>query len=193
MKALDPVGGSRHMMRLYYWGQSLEYYASDAEFLRRNIVAVYTTLSDNHLPEKATVSSILKAYEVLNVPFNYDKFEALSQEFHLEYKKPLKDLSTGNQKITAFLLALAREPKILLLDELTANLAPLFKEKVWNLVSEFCTTDTAVLFSTHEESDVRALHPDYITLLSHMNVVQTYDGMSWDDVISAMGQEEDLL
>jgi ABC-2 type transport system ATP-binding protein len=63
-------------------------------------------------------------------------------------------LSGGNRQRVNIALGLLADPAVLLLDEPTAALDPEQRERLWEFVGSLAAQDTAVLFSSHELSEV---------------------------------------
>lgn len=68
-----------------------------------------------------------------------------------------KHLSTGNRQKLAFLLALFTKPELLILDEPTKGLDPLFQELIYEILSEFRNDGGCVFFSSHNLAEVERL------------------------------------
>lgn len=103
---------------------------------------------------------------------NYDRtlFLEYCKRFELEEKKKYKKLSKGEKLKFQFAFALAHKPKLLILDEPTANFDPEFREEFLKIITEFVANgENSVLLATHmtEELDRFA---DYITFLHKGNV-----------------------
>lgn len=103
---------------------------------------------------------------------NYDRtlFLEYCKRFELEEKKKYKKLSKGEKLKFQFAFALAHKPKLLILDEPTANFDPEFREEFLKSITEFVANgENSVLLATHmtEELDRFA---DYITFLHKGNV-----------------------
>ena len=74
-------------------------------------------------------------------------------------------LSKGKQKQFALAVALCRRPKLLLMDEPTANLDPLVRQEVLDLLAEEMEQEgVSVFFSTHITSDLDKI-ADYLIFL----------------------------
>jgi ABC-2 type transport system ATP-binding protein len=58
-------------------------------------------------------------------------------------------LSGGNRQRVNIAIGLLGEPSVLLLDEPTASLDPLQRERLWEFIAELRERGTAVVFSTH--------------------------------------------
>lgn len=84
--------------------------------------------------------------------------ERLVEQFALPVEKRVKALSRGNRVKLQLVAALARQPRLLLLDEPTAGLDPLVRNEVlgtlWDLLEDEGIT---LVYSTHILSDVDRL------------------------------------
>ncbi|MBO5303136.1 MAG: ABC transporter ATP-binding protein [Lachnospiraceae bacterium] len=114
----------------------------------------------------------LKAQKVakLIAPFykNFDmkKWEMLMQRFQLDMHKAPAQYSKGMQMKFMLAMALAHNPKILILDEPTAGLDPAARAEMMDIIQEFMENEeNTVIFSTHITSDLDKI-ADYIALIS---------------------------
>jgi ABC-2 type transport system ATP-binding protein len=64
-------------------------------------------------------------------------------------EEPVGRLSGGNRQRVNVGIGLLGAPAVLLLDEPTAALDPLQRERLWEFITRFVDAGTAVLFSTH--------------------------------------------
>lgn len=63
--------------------------------------------------------------------------------------RPVAQLSYGDQRVLEIGLALATEPKLLLLDEPTSGMSPVETHRIVDLVKSICTDITVVLIEHH--------------------------------------------
>ena len=79
-------------------------------------------------------------------------------------KKFPDQLSGGQQQRVSIARSVARQPKILIADEPTANLDKLTTEEIIGLLKKINDFGTTVLVSTHDEAVVNNLHKRVITM-----------------------------
>jgi ABC-2 type transport system ATP-binding protein len=86
-------------------------------------------------------------------------------QLHIDARKPVGKLSGGQQAQVALALALAKRPRLLLLDEPIASLDPLARHEFMQaLMGAVGETDTTVLLSSHLLADLERAC-DYLILL----------------------------
>jgi len=92
-------------------------------------------------------------------------FEALVREFEIPTNTWFDSLSRGTRTKAALALALAHHADLLVLDEPTAGLDPVFRRSLLERLSAYVEDGHAsVLFSTHLTSDLERM-ADYITFI----------------------------
>jgi ABC-2 type transport system ATP-binding protein len=115
----------------------------------------------------------------------------LLRTFELDPRKRVRALSKGQKTALALVLALASRPKILVLDEPSSGLDPVFQRVVLDLLIDTASDGGTVLFSSHQIGQVERaadhvailrggkllLHRDVETLKASEKVVEaTFDG-----------------
>lgn len=112
-----------------------------------------------HLPGWMTLAELMRYvshfYDRWDDPFARD----LARRWGLPEKRPVGQLSHGEQRKAALVLALAPHPELLLLDEPAAGLDPIARrELIEELVSEMTRGEgCTVVFSTHIISDLERI------------------------------------
>lgn len=76
------------------------------------------------------------------------------------YKRPAGVLSGGQRNMLGMARALMLDPKVLLLDEPTAGLAPMYVGRIWDRVSAIATTGTSVVV-VEQNVDLALEHADW--------------------------------
>jgi ABC-2 type transport system ATP-binding protein len=105
-----------------------------------------------------------------------DRYAArLLKRFHLHREQKVKGLSRGEQVKAALLLALARRPRLLVLDEPTAGLDPVARQEViGELMAILEDEERSILFSSHNTLDVEQIS-DQITFIDRGRIVDSDD------------------
>ncbi|WP_112179643.1 ABC transporter ATP-binding protein [Paraliobacillus zengyii] len=82
-------------------------------------------------------------------------FSEYLSEFDLPLKKKLKHFSKGMKMKTSLLFALAHDPDLLIMDEPTAGLDPIFRRELMDILQELMTDEKrTIFFSTHITTDL---------------------------------------
>lgn len=99
----------------------------------------------------------------------------LLERFNLKPPQPVRSLSQGEHMKAVLLLALARRPRLLVLDEPTAGLDPVARHEVLTELMDVLTDERrAILFSSHETQDVERIC-DRITFIDRGRIVDSSD------------------
>jgi len=101
--------------------------------------------------------------------------QALLGRFDLKAVQKIKGLSHGQRVKAALLLALARRPRLLVLDEPTTGLDPVARHEVLaELMDAMIDEERTVLFSSHNTRDVEQI-ADAITFIDRGKIVDADD------------------
>ena len=119
----------------------------------------------------ASTRDLMKFYRGIYPQFDAERYEKLREAFPaVDEKRPIRRLSKGMRKQSAFWLALSCRPDYLLLDEPVDGLDPVMRRQVWSLlmgdVAEYGTT---VVVSSHNLRELEDVC-DHVGLLSHGKV-----------------------
>jgi ABC-2 type transport system ATP-binding protein len=102
-----------------------------------------------------------------------DGFRRLAREFELPLRRRVSALSRGTRMKLALALALSHEAELLVLDEPTTGLDPVFRRELLERLAGLVAGDgRSVLFSTQILSDLERV-ADYVTLLREGQMLYT--------------------
>ena len=114
---------------------------------------------------EAKVKKIKKSISSFYKNWDEKLYEKYITKFNLNEDKVYKDLSKGQQKKFEIVMAISHHPKLIIMDEPTANLDPLVRNEVLEILQERIEEDNAtVFFSTHITSDLDKIG-DYIVFI----------------------------
>lgn len=134
------------------------------------------------LIDESSAHSYAQLCRRVDPAFDTDLFEELLGEWSIPDDTDIKDLSRGQRVSLQLVVALARKPQLLLLDEPTGGLDPTVRTRLYDTLRSFVEDPACgVIMSTHISEDVTDL-ADYVmvlcggSLLAHDDTETFLDG-----------------
>ena len=120
----------------------------------------------------ASTRDMMKFYRGIYPNFDDKRYEALREAFpEVDEKHPIRRLSKGMQKQSAFWLTLCCQPDVLVLDEPVDGLDPVMRRQVWSLLmGDVAQRGTTVLVSSHNLRELEDVC-DHVGILSRGKVL----------------------
>lgn len=112
---------------------------------------------DKQLYPYMTVKQLIRFTSSFYPDWRSDVAASLLAQFQLPPSRKVKALSKGMRTKLALLLALARRPSLLILDEPTEGLDPVAIEELLQTLSGLPADGTTVFFSSHQISEVERI------------------------------------
>ena len=98
----------------------------------------------------ASTRDMMRFYARVYPRFDAERYARLGEAFDFDDARPIRQLSRGMRKQSAFRLALSVRPEVLILDEPVDGLDPVMRRQVWSLILEdVAESETTVLVSSH--------------------------------------------
>lgn len=145
---------------------------------KENLAVVY---DENSLPDYLNSKEVGKIFSQLYVNWNNKDYIQYLKRLRIPPKTTIKDMSKGNKAKINLAVALAHNPKLLILDEITGPLDPVMRAEILQLFLEFMQDETkSILFSSHITSDLEKI-ADYITFINSGHMIFSKEK---DDLIS---------
>lgn len=136
---------------------------------------------EDYLKYNCTLERYAKMFAPLYQTWNWKIFEEQVRRWKLPVNQKFSEFSKGMKTKAMFAIAMAHEPKLLVLDEPTAGLDPVARMEFLQMLREFVEDgERAVLFSTHIATDLDKV-ADYITILSNGKIIGSGATDWWDD------------
>jgi len=141
--------------------------------------------------DDATLQSVASAVAPYYTHWDSKRFATLAGEFELPLKKNFKKLSHGTKTKFALALALSHGAELVLLDEPTTGLDPVFRRRLLDKLAGLLEGErTSVLFSSHITADLERT-ADFVTFVKNGRVVfsNTMDQVAQSWVVVKGGRE----
>jgi ABC-2 type transport system ATP-binding protein len=137
--------------------------ASQNRLMRRNVAYV---VEDKQLYSYMTVEQIVRFARSFYADWRNEKESRLLKQFQLPLRQKVKALSKGMRTKLALLLALARQPQLLILDEPSEGLDPVSIEELLREIINAASSGVTVFFSSHQISEVERI-ADRVSIIAH--------------------------
>ena len=136
----------------------------------------------------ASTRDMMRFYRGFYPRFDPKRYEALKDIFTLvDEKQPIRRLSKGMQKQSAFWLSLCCRPDLLVLDEPTAGLDPSGRENLLNMILEYRSlTNAAVIIVSHSMEDLAKIADKLL-------VLNNGEAAMFDSLQNVFSKSEELL
>ncbi len=159
----------------------------DERQIKEEIAVIYDKTCYNLDFTPSFIGKILQ-----NVYKNWDmeKYNCYLKRFHIPEKKKLKEFSRGMKMKVEFAAAFSHNPKILILDEATSGLDPVFRDEVLEILREYTEDEEhSILISSHITSDLDKI-ADYIAFIHEgaMMLQKSCDEIQEDFGVISCGQ-----
>lgn len=115
--------------------------------------------------QDAKLSAIKNSISKFYKSWDEKLYKTYVKQFNLNENKIYKELSKGQQKQFELTMTLAHHPKVIIMDEPTANLDPLVRNEFLEILQDRIEVDNAsVFYSTHITSDLDKVG-DYLVFI----------------------------
>ncbi|MDP8982131.1 MAG: ABC transporter ATP-binding protein [Acidobacteriota bacterium] len=152
---LQPSGGEGKVL-----GRRIDDPAESVD-LRRHVAYVS---EDKRLYAYMTVEQMIRFTSSLYSDWRMDVEKTLLKRYELPPGRRVRSLSKGMRTKLALLLALARRPALLILDEPSEGLDPFGVEQLLEDLVTQCSQGTSVFFSSHQIAEVERI-ADHVCIL----------------------------
>lgn len=148
-------------------------YQENEKFIKNSIG--YVLSEEGLFSREMTLLENVKMYGKYYENYSESLFRSYAADFGLKEDMKVKKLSKGEYLKFQFAFALAHQPKLLLLDEPTANFDPDFRQKFLHIITDYIKDGKkSVILATHLTEDLDKI-ADYITFVDAGRILFSMD------------------
>ncbi|WP_108485143.1 sugar ABC transporter ATP-binding protein [Oceaniglobus ichthyenteri] len=170
--------------------------ATAADALSQGVVAVHQNIDDGVIPDLDVATNLM--LDQLTKPgaktFVRDRVLraqageiARSMGLKMDVKTRVSDLNVADRQLIAIARAMARAPKVLILDEPTSSLSATEADRLFGFIDRLRAQGVAILYISHRMSDIRRI-ADRIISMRDGQVSGTFEGapLDYEGAVTAM-------
>lgn len=143
--------------------------------------------------KESKLKNIKKSIKPFYKNWDEELYKKYIDQFKLNENKVYKELSKGQQKKFELAMVLSHHPKLIIMDEPTANLDPLVRNEFLEILQEHIEKEEATVFySTHITSDLDKV-ADFLVFIYEGNIILSGDKESILENHKIIRGKKDLL
>ncbi len=167
-----------------------------AEAFQAGVVTVHQAINDGVVPDLSVASNLMldkltnnKAgfFIAEGVIRSEAKKIADTMGLSLDVSLPVSELGVADRQLIAIARAMARNPKVLILDEPTSSLSAKEADRLFQVLDRLRNTDVAILYISHRMSDIREI-ADKIICMRDGSISGTFSTkpLDYEGAVTAM-------
>ena len=134
---------------IQYFGKELY---EDEYNIRKNMSVVFDKTNFNTEMKAVNIAKEIMRFEP---DFDTEGFERRMTFLGLDSSMKIRLYSSGMKKKFMLVIALCRNPKLLIMDEPTSEVDEVSRDEMWDLITEYrMDKSLTILFSTHREKEI---------------------------------------
>jgi ABC-2 type transport system ATP-binding protein len=165
-------------------------YKKHEKEIKERIGFVY---DENIFYENLTLKDMKRIIKPAYKNWDDNAFQRYVNEFELPLNKSMKTFSKGMKMKASLAIALAHHAELIIMDEPTAGLDPIFRRELLNILHELMQVeDRTIFFSTHITTDLDRI-ADYITFVHNGEHIFTKEFYKIEEEYAIVKGTLDLL
>ncbi|MGA3676557.1 ABC transporter ATP-binding protein [Lysinibacillus agricola] len=165
-------------------------YKKHEKEIKERIGFVY---DENIFYENLTLKDMKRIIKPAYKNWDDNAFQRYINEFELPLNKSMKTFSKGMKMKASLAIALAHHAELIIMDEPTAGLDPIFRRELLNILHELMQDeDRTIFFSTHITTDLDRI-ADYITFVHNGEHIFTKESYKIEEEYAIVKGTLDLL
>ena len=147
----------------YDKGQILIFNKSHDKLTKNAKEQIGVVLDDSFFSPILTTQDINTLMKKFYQNWNEKLYFSYLKDFKIPTNQPLKEFSNGMKMKVKVLCAICHEPKLLILDEPTNGLDPIFRYEILDIFTKFVSNkENSILMTTHITSDLEYIADEFV-------------------------------
>ena len=170
--------------------------ASPADAYDKGVVTVHQSIDDGVIPDLDVASNLLldrltepsSSYFLNDAAMRRDAREiAASMRIEVDVRTPVSSLGIADRQMIAIARAMARNPKLMILDEPTSSLSANEAERLFELIDRLKESGVSVLYISHRMSDIRRIADRIVSMRDgRISGVFETEPLDYEGAVTAM-------
>ena len=170
--------------------------ASPADAYDKGVVTVHQSIDDGVIPDLDVASNLLldrltgptSSLFLNDAAMRREASEiAAAMRIDVDVRAPVSALGVADRQMIAIARAMARNPKLLILDEPTSSLSANEAERLFDLIDRLKDSGVAVLYISHRMSDIRRIADRLVSMRDgRMSGVFETQPLDYEGAVTAM-------
>lgn len=145
----------KHIMGIYKGDEGLITYKDKNILTDAHNPEIYYVQDDLFFPSHYSLNDLFHYEKMMYPKMNKSKYQALVNYFKFSSDKKLRQLSKGQKKQAAFILAISSGCELILLDEIVDGLDAVVRKKFWQvLLEEVMDAKLTLVISSHALTEI---------------------------------------
>lgn len=167
-----------------------------SEAIADGVVTVHQSINDGVIPDLDVASNLLldrltnrrSGFFVRKRDLRAEAEKiAAAMGLEIDPRAIVADLGVAERQLIGIARAMARDPKLLILDEPTSSLSAAESERLFDLVARLRETGVSILYISHRMSDIRRVADRIVSMRDgHISGVFEGDTLDYDGAVTAM-------
>lgn len=169
-----------------------------SEAIAKGVVTVHQSINDGVIPDLDVASNLLLDHLTDRRSGFFVRARSMREEageiaaamgLDLDPRAIVGDLGVAERQLIAIARAMARDPKVLILDEPTSSLSAAEAERLFALIDRLRDTGVAILYISHRMSDIRRIADRIVSMRDGLisGVFENEEhGLDYEGAVTAM-------
>jgi simple sugar transport system ATP-binding protein len=170
--------------------------AGAADALLKGVIAVHQNIDDGVVPDLDVATNLMLDQLTKSGASTFVRDRELrkqaakiaqSMDLTMDVRTRVSDLNVADRQMIAIARAMARSPKVLILDEPTSSLSASEAKRLFTLIDRLRDQGVAILYISHRMSDIRRIADRIVSMRDgQVSGIFESDNLDYEGAVTAM-------